>query len=211
MQMAAGAVEQITDADAVKQANMEGASAASMVGERLYAYPMIADNGYFMYYNKYFTKEDVATMDGMLRVAEEVEKKVAMDWSSGWYLYSFFGNTGMTFELNEDGVTNFCDWNRTDGSVKGTDVAEALLAIAQSAGVANMTDADFISGVQDGSVIAGVSGVWDAAALKAAWGNNYWGPIQAFGEVMAAGNPEGKELSELLDTMVEGITASNVQ
>ena len=215
----------------------------------------------------------------------------------------------MTFGLNEDGVTNYCDWNRTDGDIKGEDVAAGMLAIAQNPGFASMVDADFILGVQDGSVIAGVSGVWDASAIKAAWGsdyaavklptytcgdkqvqmasfsgykmvgvnaysenkewankfanwitneenqklrfemrgqgpsninaadsdavhqapaiqallqqsefaslqrvgNNYWSPIQTFGETLAAGNPEGKTLQELLDVMVEGVTASIVQ
>ena len=31
--------------------------------------------------------------------------KFAMDWSSAWYVYSFFGNTGMEIGLNEDGIS----------------------------------------------------------------------------------------------------------
>ena len=54
-----------------------------------------------------------------------VGKKVTMDWSSGWYLYAFFGNTGLDFGVNDDGVTNHCDWNATEGSIKGTDIEEA--------------------------------------------------------------------------------------
>ena len=34
------------------------------------------------------------------------------------------------------------------------------------------TDTEFLSGVQDGSVIAGVSGVWNSVAIREAWGNN---------------------------------------
>ncbi len=306
---ASGVLVDVENAEAVKNANMEEAVSAASVGERLYAYPMTADNGYFMYYNKaYFTEEQVQTMDAMLLAAAEAGKKIAMDWTSGWYTYSFFGNTGMSFGLNEDGVTNHCNWNGTDGSVKGVDVAAAMLAIAQNPGFASMTNAEFIAGVQDGSVIACVSGVWDAAAIKAAWGsdyaavklptytcgenqiqmasfsgykmvgvnayskhvdwamkfadwitneenqklrfelrelgpannnaalsdavkqapaiqallqqsefaslqrvgNNYWSPMQTFGETLAAGNPEGKELQELLDVMVKGVTASAV-
>ena len=41
-------------------------------------------------------------------------------------------------------------------------------------------------------------------------GNNYWTPSSEFGLKMAAGNPEGKELQEILDTLVAGITASAV-
>ncbi len=71
-------------------------------------------------------------MDGLLAAAGAVGKKVTMDWSSGWYLYAFFGNTGLDFGVNDDGVTNYCDWNATEGSIKGTDIEEALLAIAQN-------------------------------------------------------------------------------
>lgn len=172
--VAAGALAPVPDADSVKRENVEGAVEAASVKDTLYAYPMTADNGYFMYYNKeYFTEEDVKTLDTMLAVAAENGKKVAMDWSSGWYLYSLFGNTGLTVGLNEDGISNYCTWNATDKAIKGVDVAEAMLAIAANPGFGNMIDADFIAGVQDGSVIAGVSGVWDSSAIEEAWGSNY--------------------------------------
>jgi len=70
-------------------------------------------------------------------------------------------------------VTNYCDWNSTAGSIKGVDVAAGMLAIAQSPAFVSMTNGDFIAAVQEGSVIACVSGVWDAATLKEAWGENY--------------------------------------
>ena len=39
-------------------------------------------------------------------------------------------------------------------------------------------------------------------------GGEFWEPAQAFGNQMAAGNPQNEELQELLDAMVEGITLS---
>ncbi len=172
--VAAGALIPVENAETIAAENNAGAVAAASVNDTLYAYPMTADNGYFMYYNKeYFTEADVATLDGMLAVAGEAGKKVVMDWTSGWYLYSFFGNTGLTVGLNEDGITNYCTWNATEGAVKGVDVAAAMLDIAANPGFASMTSADFLAGVADGSVIAGVSGVWDANAMEEAWGKNY--------------------------------------
>ena len=45
---------------------------------------------YFLYYNKrYFTEGDISSLERMLEVAAAQEKKVTMDWSSGWYVYSF--------------------------------------------------------------------------------------------------------------------------
>ena len=308
--VAAGALAPVPNSDEIKEANLEDAVAAASINDTLYAYPMTADNGYFMYYNKaYFTEEDVKTLDGMLAVAEAAGKKITMDWSSGWYLYSFFGNTGMEFGINEDGVTNYCNWNTTEGSIKGMDIANSLLNIAASPGFSSMTDTDFLAGVQDGSFIAGVSGVWNEVEIRKAWGDNYgavkmptytcagqqvqmssfkgykmmgvnyysknkdwalkladwftneenqtlrfaersqgpsnknaatsdavnqvpaiqaviaqsefgvlqrvgnsyWDAMTSFGTTMAAGNPKGADLQELLDAMVAGVTASSIQ
>ena len=41
-------------------------------------------------------------------------------------------------------------------------------------------------------------------------GNNYWEPFTPYGETLVAGNPNGLELQEIIDTLVAGITASTV-
>ena len=87
-----------------------------------------------------------------------------MELTSGWYLYSFFGGTGMDFGINDDGVTNHCNWNTTEGSIKGVDIAQALVNITSSPAFVSEADGDFTTGVADGSVIAGISGVWNAVA-----------------------------------------------
>lgn len=305
--VAAGAVSPVENEEQVRSANVQGAWEAASVNGTTYAYPMTADNGYFLYYNKaYFTEEDIKSLDTILKAAKDAGKKVTMDWSSGWYLYSFFGCTDMTLGLNEDGVSNYCTWNATDTAIKGTDVAQALLDVAASSAFTSCTDTDFVEGVKDGKVIAGISGVWNATILREAWGEDYgaaklptytcagqqlqmasfagykmvgvnayskneawaqklaawitneenqrlrfvqreqgpsnlnaanspevkaspaiqavimqsefaslqyvggefWEPAQAFGNQMAAGNPQNEELQELLNAMVEGITLS---
>ena len=172
--VAGGALYEIEDVDAVKKADDESAVEAATIDGKLYGYPLTADNGYFMYYNKnYFSDSDVATLDGMLDIAGANGKYLTMDWSSGWYLYSFFGGTGMDFGINDDGVTNHCNWNTTEGSIKGVDIAQALVNITSSPAFVSEADGDFTTGVADGSVIAGISGVWNAVAVKEAWGSNY--------------------------------------
>lgn len=96
-----------------------------------------------------------------------------MDWSSGWYVYSLFGNTGLTLGLNDDGISNFCTWNDTEGDIKGIDVANAMVNMAKNPGFLSTDDAGFLEGLQNGSVIAGVSGIWNALAVEEAWGNGY--------------------------------------
>ncbi len=172
--VAGGAVCAVQNADEISAQNMEGAVEAASINGVLYAYPFSADNGYFLYYNKeYLSESDVATMDSLLSAAEAAGKKVMMDWSSGWYTYAFWGNTGLEFGINDDGVTNHCNWNTTEGAITGVDVAQAMLDIAKSPAFLNATDEGFIEGMQNDTVIAGVSGVWLASDVMSNWGGNY--------------------------------------
>lgn len=308
--VAAGALYPVPNADEVKNANIEEAVSAASINGTLYAYPMTADNGYFLYYDKnVLSDEDVQTMDGMLAALEAAGKTFSMQLNSGWYLYSFFGNTGLEFGVNDDGVTNYCNWNAAEGDIKGIDIAQAILNITSSPAFINEEDGDFVAGIQSGSVAAGISGVWNAVAVKEAWGsdygavklptytvagqqvqmasftgykmmgvnayskhpewaakladwftneenqtlrfeqraqgpsnsnaaasdavkqvpaiqaviaqsqygklqrvgNSYWDACTAFADTMAAGNPSGQDLQEIMDTLVDGITASTAQ
>jgi arabinogalactan oligomer/maltooligosaccharide transport system substrate-binding protein len=308
--VAAGALYPVPNADEVKNANIEEAVSAASINGTLYAYPMTADNGYFLYYDKnVLSDEDVQTMDGMLAALEAAGKTFSMQLNSGWYLYSFFGNTGLEFGVNDDGVTNYCNWNATEGDIKGIDIAQAILNITSSPAFINEEDGDFVAGIQSGSVAAGISGVWNAVAVKEAWGsdygavklptytvagqqvqmasftgykmmgvnayskhpewaakladwftneenqtlrfeqraqgpsnsnaaasdavkqvpaiqaviaqsqygklqrvgNSYWDACTVFADTMAAGNPSGQDLQEIMDTLVDGITASAAQ
>ncbi len=174
----AGALQEITlDTETVIEDNggQESSSVkAAMKDGKLYAYPMTTDNGYFLFYNKeYFPLEqDTATLDRMMEIAGDRQKKVTMAIDEGWYLYSFFAGAGFLLSENDDG-TNTCNWNTADGQYKGTDVLQAILDIVGNKGFKSMKDGEFAKGVKDGSVIAGVSGIWNAAVAKKAWGENY--------------------------------------
>jgi arabinogalactan oligomer/maltooligosaccharide transport system substrate-binding protein len=301
--VASGVLDPVADQEDVKNRNQEGAVDAATVDGQVYAYPITADNGYFLYYDKqYFSDSDVETLDRILEICEENGKTFAMDWSSGWYLYSFFGNTGLELGLNDDGLTNYCNWNSTENSLQGVDVAQAMLDIAANPAFSNRSDT--AAAAQEGSAIAFISGVWDIANVKAAYGDNYgacklptytcagqqvqmasftgyrlmgvnsysenkdwaekladyltneenqqtrfewmecgpanlnvaasdaiqqipalaavldqsqygqlqevgsayWSPVAEFGALMAAGNPDGADLQEIMDTMVNTIT-----
>ncbi len=285
----------------VKASNLAGAVEAASVDDKLYAYPMTADNGYFMFYDKsVFSEEDVKSLDKMIEVAEKAGKKIAMDFDS-WYLYSFFQGAGYTLTLNDDG-SNSCTWN-AEGA---TEVAQSIIDHTKSGVLVNMNDGDQATALAEGTLCACVNGTWRAETAEQAWGENYaatklptikmgskgdvqmasfsgykligvnaysknvgwamlmaefltseesqikrfdarglgpsninaaasdavqanpaiaalaaqaefatpqrvganyWAPAQTLGFTLAAGNPDGTDLQELLDNAVEGITA----
>ena len=172
--VASGALEPVENAEALRTSNLPEAVLAASVKDTLYAYPLTADNGYFLYYDKrVFSPEDIQSWDRMLDVAGDQGGKVSMEWSSGWYVYALFGNTGLTVGLNDDGITNYCTWNDTEGAIKGTDVARAMTAMAKHPGFLSTDDAGFLEGVRNGTIVAGVSGVWNAVAVEEAWGSGF--------------------------------------
>lgn len=52
---AAGALDPIENADEIRSRNLSSTVEAATVNDQLYAYPLTADNGYFLYYNKRLT------------------------------------------------------------------------------------------------------------------------------------------------------------
>jgi len=88
-----------------------------------------------LFYNKKQIGDgQVKTLEGTLKAAAAKGKKLAMDWSQGQSVYSFFGKTGLNLSLNDDGTTNACNWNSTDHEIKGVTVAGAMGSIAGNKG-----------------------------------------------------------------------------
>jgi len=164
--------EVLINANEIKAANLQVSVNAATVDGKLMAYPLTADNGYIMFYDStYFTEDDVKTFDGMLAVAEAAGKKVAMQmgqWSA-WYNIGFFRGAGFDAWLADDGVSTVTNINEAGG----TNVVQAMLDIAKHAGFSSMVDDEFVTGINDGSVIAGISGPWNSNNARSAWGENY--------------------------------------
>jgi arabinogalactan oligomer/maltooligosaccharide transport system substrate-binding protein len=169
----AGALQPVESVDAVTAANGgagAGAVQAASVAGTLYAYPAMGGNGYFLYYNKmYVTPEQAGSWAGLLEAATTAGKQVTMQLNSGWYLYGFFKGAGFTCSLGEDKTSTLCDWN----TAGGTDVAQAILDITANPAFINLDDAAFVTGVQEGTIVAGVNGSWNAGTIQTAWGDNY--------------------------------------
>lgn len=154
----------------VASANLAGSIEAATVDGTLYAYPMTADNGYFMFYDSsVFTEDDIQSLDAMIEAAKKANKKIAMDVSNGWYIYSFFQGAGLDLTLNDDGLTNTCNWNQAGG----TDVVQAILDLFKTGVFVDMGDEDQATAIAEGTICAAVNGTWRADDAKAAWGDNY--------------------------------------
>lgn len=172
--VAGGVIDAVPNYAEISAANTPESVSAASIGDTLYAYPMTADNGFFLYYDKdYLSESDVASLDKILSVCEKNGKEFSMEFSSGWYMYAFFGNTGMELGLNDDGVTNYCTWNSTENDIKGTDVVEAMLKYTSSPSFVNRADGDLPTALNEGKVIAAISGVWNSMAVEKAWGSDY--------------------------------------
>jgi len=162
--------ENVMNADEVIAANADGAVRAAMVNGQLFAYPMTADNGYFMFYDaSYFSAADVQSFDRMMEVAADAGKQITMDFGSGWYTIAFFRGLGMDAWLEDDGVTTATTINEG----QGPDVVEAMLDIVKNPGFIPLGGDEFITGINDGSIIAGVGGPWWSGDAAGAWGDNY--------------------------------------
>ena len=146
---------------------------AASVDGKLYAYPMTASNGYFLFYNKeYLSEEDVASWDTLLAKAAEQGKTVGMEVSGAWYLYGFFAGAGLEMKLGDDGK-NVCNWNATDTKYTGADVATAITEICKNPAMVNCVNEDAQAFALNGEMIADVNGTWATNGFKEAYGDNY--------------------------------------
>ena len=160
--VSAGALAQIGGSyrTAVEEENLTGAVDAAMVGGKLYAFPATADNGYFLYYNKAVFEQAPNTLAEILSLCTD-GRRFAMKVSDSWYLASFFLTAGCTF--NEDKKIDF-------NSKNGVAAARAVNALCRDPRFVNFGadfDPSIIAGFGDGSVIAAVSGTWNAEKIAA--------------------------------------------
>ena len=134
----AGALQEVQlNADDIKSRNTPASVDAATVDGKLYAYPLTADNGYFMFYDKsFFTEDDVKSLDTMMEKAAAAGKKVSMDVANGWYLYSFYAGAGLNLSLADDGVNTDCNWNEAPGA----DVTQAVIDICKNPGFIALKD-----------------------------------------------------------------------
>ncbi len=175
----ASVLHSFSEVSATEMVGKVGGDATSAIqavtrDDKIYAYPETAGNGYFLYYNKkYLSEDDVKDLDTILEKVAKYNKKFAMDFTSGWYLYSFFKGAGLVVNQNATKDANVCDWNATGRECNGVDVANKLLDISKDKGFVSADDKGFLKGLEDGSIVVAVNGAWNAKKVEDAWGDDY--------------------------------------
>jgi arabinogalactan oligomer/maltooligosaccharide transport system substrate-binding protein len=185
---------------AITAANTAGSIESATLDDILYGYPMTADNGYFLYYDKsVFSEEDVKSLDKMLEVANAKGKKIFFDISNGWYIASFFLGAGGNLDIGPDGK-QICDFNNAAGLA----AAEAIRKFTADAAFLTGDD-PVLQGGMGGSIAAGVSGTWNAAAMQEKLGGNYAAaPLPYF----TCGG-ERKHLASFIGTKLLGVNTQS--
>ena len=157
-------------AETVTANNDPATVAASTSGDVLYAYPLTADNGYFMYYDKsVIPEEDVDSMEKLIADCEAAQKYFAFEQqTSAWYLASFFFATGCRSEWKTDDDGNFISVNDTFNSPAGLIAVKGMKKLVSSPfHLSSGTVNEFNSGA---AIV--VSGTWDFTAAKEILGDN---------------------------------------
>ena len=157
-------------AETVTANNDPATVAASTSGDVLYAYPLTADNGYFMYYDKsVIPEEDVDSMEKLIADCEAAQKYFAFEQqTSAWYLASFFFATGCKSEWKTDDEGNFISVNDTFNSPAGLIAVKGMKKLVSSPfHLSSGTVNEFNSGA---AIV--VSGTWDYTAAKEILGDN---------------------------------------
>lgn len=146
---------------------------AATVDGNLYAYPLTASNGYFLYYDSsVFSADDAASWDALLAKAAEAGVKVGMNVADAWYLYSFFAGAGLELSMNED-QSNTCNWNAADTTPTGVQVADAVQALTANDAFIVCNNNDATEKAANGELKAYVDGTWDSGAFMNAYGEGY--------------------------------------
>ena len=154
----------------VRESNDAGTVAAATSGDTVYAYPLTADNGYIMYYDKsVIPEEDVDSLEKLIADCEAAQKYFAFEMqTSAWYLASFFFATGCESTWTTDDEGAFISVRDTFNSPAG------LIAVK---GMKKLVDSDFHLSSSSGSEFSSnaaivVTGTWDYETVKGILGDN---------------------------------------
>ncbi|MBO7196104.1 MAG: extracellular solute-binding protein [Clostridia bacterium] len=150
----------------VEKSHDSGSVSAASVDGTMYAYPLTADNGYYMYYDtSLITEEDAQSLERLIEICEENNKLFRFALNNAWYTASFFFATGCTSEWVVDGNGQFVSYNDTWNSDAGLIAMKGMKKLAQSS--CYNPDNNIFS---DAAVV--ITGTWATTAAEEYFGDN---------------------------------------
>lgn len=169
----AGALDKLGQkaAEAVKNGHHPDSVVAVTAGDSLYGYPMTADNGFFMYYDKSVIPESaIGNMTDLIAAAKAAGRNISFELENSWYIVSYFFATGCLSEWKTDDAGKFIDVNDNFDSAEGKIAAEGMKELLTSGVYVNSSaTTDFDAAVKSAVVI---SGTWNYNNAKSILGDN---------------------------------------
>jgi arabinogalactan oligomer / maltooligosaccharide transport system substrate-binding protein len=173
--VSAGALSELTQfKDDVIERNQDWTIDVASVDDKLYAYPNTSDNGIFMYYDtRHIQANEMTTLDSILAKADELDSSVIIDPMGGWAMSAWFAVPG-EISWSKTTMTQTIDWNNETGlsSAIGMYNAYKTNRIQRDQGIIVTEFLENDTDVSEG-IIAGISGTWNAVAIKTILGDNY--------------------------------------
>lgn len=161
----------VAAAESVTNANASGVVVAAKSGDELYAYPLTADNGYFMYYDKSVITDEshLDSLEDLIADCEAANKYFSMELgTSAWYLAGFFFGTGCVSEWVTDDDGTFVSVNDTFNSANGLIAAKGMKKLLDSPMHLSSSQA---SEFANGAAIV-VTGTWAYSDIQGILGDN---------------------------------------
>ena len=156
----------------VRGRDVEGAVKAASVDGTLYCYPLTADNGYFMYYDKRVISDDIVdSLEDLVKACEDSNTQFSMEYkTSAWYNAAFFFATGCVSEWKTDAEGKFQSVNDTFDSPAGLAALKGMQILAKSPAANSSSDGASFANAVPSSVV--VTGTWASNAVKDILGDN---------------------------------------
>ena len=160
----------VAASEKVTAENAAGVVAAAKSGDSLYAYPLTADNGYFLFYDKsVIPEEDIDSLEALIADCEAAQKYFAFEMqTSSWYLASFFFGTGCVSEWTTDDAGTFISVRDTFNSPEGLIAVKGMEKLVKSPFHLSSSKADSFE--SNAAVV--VTGILDYELAKQILGDN---------------------------------------
>jgi arabinogalactan oligomer / maltooligosaccharide transport system substrate-binding protein len=204
--VSAGALSELVQfKDDVIERNQDWTIDVSSIGDKLYAYPSTSDNGIFMYYDtRHIQASEMTTLDSILAKAEQLDSSVIIDPMGGWAMSAWFAVPG-EISWSKTTRTQTIDWNNETGlsSAIGMYNAYKTNRIQRDQGIIVTEFLENDTNVSEG-IIAGISGTWNAVAIKTILGDNY-AAIKL--PTFTNGNGEQQQMGSMIGAKLVGVNA----